>query len=123
MRYALIVFLFLIAIFTTSPAHAQLQTYYYYGPAFSIPFCETFLGTSPPCTSGDITASFTVNGVTSGYSGSVSGSQVIQWSISSNSVMGSLGPGNYLNTAATGFVLTNGQVTSSSFDAKSTPLG
>jgi YD repeat-containing protein len=106
----------------TGPAAAQIQTYVYSGPAFNVAFCETLLFTSPPCTSGAITASFTVNGVTSGYSGGVSASQVVQWSISSNSIMGSLGTGNYLNPGATGLTLTNGQVTASSFDAK-TALG
>jgi hypothetical protein len=78
------------------PAAAQIQTYYYQGPAFSIPFCEMYLFSSPPCTSGSMTASFTVNGVTSGYSGGVSGTQVVQWNISTNSIMGGLNTSNYL---------------------------
>jgi hypothetical protein len=105
------------------PAAAQVQTYHYTGPAYSASFCESYTGLgSPPCVSGSLTASMTFTGVPAGYSGPVGSNQVVSWSMNANGV-GSLNTSNYLNTGATGFTLTNGQITSWAFAGAADYIG
>ncbi len=103
-------------------APAQVQTYEYIGPAFSLSDCEMY-HLSPPCIAGgSLTGSVTFDGVASGYTGSVAASQITAWTMNANGVA-SLGTGNYINPAATGFTLTNGDITFWNFQADADPAG
>jgi hypothetical protein len=70
---------------------AGLQIYYYTGPGpFNVTQCITQTGRpSPPCIGiGSVTASFTLNGVPAGTTGTVTASQVSSWGMSSNGIPG-----------------------------------
>jgi YD repeat-containing protein len=89
------------------PAAAQVQTYYYQGPAFDIATCESLTGqTAPPCTNGSVSASVTLP-APAGYTGSFNETQVLSWSMSASGV-GSLSAGDDLFPGH--FALLNGQM-------------
>jgi hypothetical protein len=106
------------------PAAAQVQTYDYTGPAFSIPDCETLYSTSPPCTNGSITASFTLTGVTDNFTGTIPISQVSAWSMTASGV-GSMSDGSsgVTLTGGVGFGFTNGQILSWGPSGQISPSG
>lgn len=106
---------FLMLIFATIGApSAQALTYAYTGPAFSVSECEAELSKgSPPCTDGSITASFTLTGIASNYSGPVRKASVSSWVMNADGI-GNLNTGNYLSTSFL-LYLSNGVVQSWSF--------
>jgi hypothetical protein len=105
---ATLLFIF-AAVFQGHPAQAQIQTYFYQGPPWSLSQCEYYGGGSaPPCTDGNIFGSLTVWGVPDNYTGDVS-SNIATWTLSATSI-GSVNSGQSTSNAPT-FGLTNGQMT------------
>jgi RHS repeat-associated protein len=98
--------LFLILGGISKPACAD-TTFYYKGPAFSIPECAAQFTPSSICISGNITASVTIpdSVVASGHANA---NQITSWSISAAGVTLSSSGGNYLEQDETGFSFSNG---------------
>ncbi len=99
-----LVALALLAIFLPSQARAQIQTFYYSGPAFNLTDC---LHSSPPCIAGgSVNGSITYWGVSSNYTGYVHLNQVIA-STESATGFGTLG---FSNATEADLYLNNGSV-------------
>jgi Domain of unknown function (DUF6531) len=82
---ATLLFIF-AAVFQSHPAQAQIQTYYYRGPAWDLSQCDIYGGGStPPCTNGNVSGSLTLAGVPWNYSGGVS-ANAVSWTLSATSV-------------------------------------
>jgi hypothetical protein len=103
--------LFAAILFAHSgPAAAQVQTYYYQGPAWSVSECEAALGSgSPPCINGSVTASVTLI-APANYSGTITLGGVAAYSLSAPGVgvMNSLADLN----SVVAFHLSSGQMAS-----------
>ena len=103
-----------------SPASAQIQTYFYTGPAWDVSQCQYNTGySSPPCINGHTSGSFSFN-IPDNYTGAASPSQAVSWSLNATGV-GQLGTGNELS--GVGFVFYNGQITDWNFGAEEDPSG
>jgi YD repeat-containing protein len=113
--------LFVVSLFWhIGQPSAQTATVVYIGPAFSVSYCESIQPpfTAPPCTGGSITASFTFNDLTPGYSGGLSKPDLASWSISGNGVGTLNSGGDFLQPSpSTIFTFTNGVITSGKFSA------
>lgn len=53
------------------PSGAHATTYYYQGPAFDIPACESYYGGTCPCVSGSVTITVTVGSLPDDFTGRV----------------------------------------------------
>ena len=98
------------------PAPAQVVGYYI-GPPWDISACESlFHTTAPPCINGSVVGSVTFAGVSSTFTGSVTGSQVTSYTLSATGVP-SISSLSDLNVGGSTFGITNGQVTSAAWQA------
>jgi hypothetical protein len=112
-------FLFYIALlitaFTYRQAHAQIQTFYYSGPAFNIADCPYG---APPCIAGgSINCSITYWGVSYNYTGYVHLNQVVA-STESATGFGTLG---FSQATAADLYLNNGSVEALDWTSASNP--
>ncbi len=107
------------AFIYAAPSSAQVQTYTYMGPAFSLEDCEdTGLG-SPPCIgSGSVNGSVTLFGVPANYTGTITVDNLLSYSLSVSGI-GSLSSLSDLDT--TSFTFTNGAITGWLFNAGTFP--
>jgi hypothetical protein len=109
------------------PAAAQVQTFTYQGPAFNVGACRASYPFGPPpnCDGGSVTASATIFGYASNYSGTISLGSGGTGSITAT--VNALGrslvwPGSACWSPSS-ITLTNGQVTGWGFDGWGTPCG
>src|SRR6185437_9774728 len=107
----LLVSLFSLIIAGVGAGPAQALTYSYTGAAFDTSQCHTTTGFSiPPCVGGSITASFTLTGISAGYSGAVHKANVASWTMNASGGIGSLGTSNFLSSSSY-IYFTSGQIT------------
>jgi RHS repeat-associated protein len=97
------------------PAPAQIQTYYYQGPAFDVGLCNTYYPSPPPFCAGGAVSGDVIFDMTGG-----GGYNVLSYDFSGGSA-GSVGPGGTLQSGSR-FTFTNGEITNWEVYLTSNPI-